>query len=305
MASIQEQIDANNASWAANAAARAALPAPAGPGVAAGQAAASQLPGYSTSIANIGGNIQNETAGILPEDVKYQLAQAAAERGVASGSPGGANTDADYLRGLGLTSLNLTNLGEQNLNAMLPNLPGYALSQNQNYYQNVQQSIEKQLQERLFSLQQQQAQQAQQQQQLALETARQGLAAGAGSYQAPRGGGATTGGVQQKFVDSLGGYTSGYTNPPAVGAIGGGTTIGGQVYYGSDVPGGGLSTATQIANQYSPYNSNIDGMAFNRGEQSAPYYDFESNTYGSDYGPDTLSNLGADNQSVWDSYFGA
>lgn len=88
-----------------------------------------QLPGYGASVANIGSNIQSETAGQLPEDVKREIAQAAAERGVATGQgAGGPNNNAAYLRALGLDSLNLTNMGQQNLTSFLPTLPGAAVA---------------------------------------------------------------------------------------------------------------------------------------------------------------------------------
>ena len=60
---------------------------------------------------------------------------------MATGNPGGANTNAQYLQSLGLTSLNLTNQGQQNLENILPSLPGYSISQNPAYYENISQSL--------------------------------------------------------------------------------------------------------------------------------------------------------------------
>lgn len=57
-------------------------------------------------------NIQSALQGILPEDVQYQIAQKAAERGVGRGSPMGASTTADLMRALGLTSLQLQGTGQ-------------------------------------------------------------------------------------------------------------------------------------------------------------------------------------------------
>lgn len=63
-------------------------------------------------------NIASELGGNVPQDVVTQLAQRAAERGTATGigstSP---NTNAALLRALGLTSLDMTKLGQQELTA--------------------------------------------------------------------------------------------------------------------------------------------------------------------------------------------
>ncbi len=116
-----------------------------------GQRAASQLPGYSADVANIGSNITSETAGQLPADVIRALQQAGAERGIATGSPGSDNSNAAYLRALGLTSLDLTNMGQKNLTGFLPSLPGYELSQNPNFYVNPEQKYGRDLQSSVFS----------------------------------------------------------------------------------------------------------------------------------------------------------
>lgn len=60
-------------------------------------------PGYTDILRNI--------EGVLGPDLKRQLAQTAAERGVGIGSYGGANDASSLLRALGLTSLDLTNKG--------------------------------------------------------------------------------------------------------------------------------------------------------------------------------------------------
>ena len=56
-------------------------------------------------------NIQDLQHGVIPRDVVDRLIQSAAERGVATGSPGSANANAAYLRALGLTSLDLMGRG--------------------------------------------------------------------------------------------------------------------------------------------------------------------------------------------------
>lgn len=57
-------------------------------------------------------NIASALSGTVPQDVINQLAQSSAQRGVMTGSPTGASTNADYMRALGLTSTGLMNTGE-------------------------------------------------------------------------------------------------------------------------------------------------------------------------------------------------
>lgn len=68
-------------------------------------------------------NISDALSGQLGQDVIDQIANAAAERGVSSGSPLGASTNADYLRALGLNSLNLQNTGQTWLNSAVNRNP--------------------------------------------------------------------------------------------------------------------------------------------------------------------------------------
>lgn len=102
--------------------------------ISTGNAVNTQLPGYLSSLSSIGGNIASETSGQLPDDVIRQITQSAAERGVATGSPGSENSNAAMLRALGLTSLDLTQRGQSNLESILPKLPGAAISQNPAYF---------------------------------------------------------------------------------------------------------------------------------------------------------------------------
>lgn len=55
--------------------------------------------------------IMRNISGVVAPDVKRQIGQAAAERGVGIGSYGGANDASGFLRALGLTSQQLTNTG--------------------------------------------------------------------------------------------------------------------------------------------------------------------------------------------------
>jgi len=84
-----------------------------------GQSAAlnARIPNAPALEAASSANIQSELAGELPADVLANLRQAAAERGVATGTVGSPNSNAAYLRALGLTSLDLTRMGQQELSA--------------------------------------------------------------------------------------------------------------------------------------------------------------------------------------------
>ena len=146
-----------------------------------------QLPGYNTAIANIGQNVASETAGELPEDVIRQIQQGAAERGVATGTGGSANNNAAYLRALGLTSLDMTQRGQQSLLAQLPALPGAQISQNPSFYVNPMQQYEADLQKAIYAAAPNPAQAAA----AALGAAKAGYGTGVGS--SAGGGGATPG----------------------------------------------------------------------------------------------------------------
>ncbi len=57
---------------------------------------------------NIGAALRGEVGA----DERYNIARAAAERGVGTGSPAGANANADYLRALGLSQRDVMNQGQ-------------------------------------------------------------------------------------------------------------------------------------------------------------------------------------------------
>ena len=98
------------------------------------QAVYNQLPNYSGSLANVGANINSETAGQLPQDVVNQLTQQAAERGIATGTAGSANMNANLMQALGLNSLALTQQGQQNLEGILPTLAGNSVAKDTSLY---------------------------------------------------------------------------------------------------------------------------------------------------------------------------
>lgn len=81
------------------------------------------LPGYQNMVGADVGNIQSNLAGRLSPDVISILQQQAAERGVQTGAPGSPNTDAAYLRALGLTSLQLQQLGHSQLTEAMQRTP--------------------------------------------------------------------------------------------------------------------------------------------------------------------------------------
>lgn len=81
------------------------------------------LPGYAGMSAADSANIQRNLAGSLAPDVISLMQQQAAERGIATGAPGSPNTDAAYLRALGLTSLQLQQLGHTQLTEAMQRTP--------------------------------------------------------------------------------------------------------------------------------------------------------------------------------------
>lgn len=81
------------------------------------------LPGYSDMVAKRSSNTGELLAGKVPGDVLNQIIQAGAERGILTGSPGGANANAAWLRALGLTSLGLQQQGSQNLSQSISDTP--------------------------------------------------------------------------------------------------------------------------------------------------------------------------------------
>lgn len=81
------------------------------------------LPGYQAMVGKSSENIGENLEGIVPKDVIDLMTQQAAERGIATGAPGSPNANAAYLRALGLTSMGLQQLGEQQLTAAVGRTP--------------------------------------------------------------------------------------------------------------------------------------------------------------------------------------
>lgn len=76
---------------------------------------ASAIPNYAGLTQKSSQNIASELGGQLPTDVVNTIIQNAAERGIMTGSPGSPNSDAAMMRALGLSSLNMTEMGQKDL----------------------------------------------------------------------------------------------------------------------------------------------------------------------------------------------
>lgn len=74
-----------------------------------------RIGGYDDMAAASSANILSNLRGEIPDDVKYLIGQNAAERGIARGVSGSDFSNTDYLRSLGLTSLDLKRQGETGL----------------------------------------------------------------------------------------------------------------------------------------------------------------------------------------------
>lgn len=81
------------------------------------------LPNYGAMTGQSSNNILSLLKGQVPPDVANQIAQMAAERGVATGSIGSPNSNTALLRALGLTSLGLQQQGEGELTGAIGRTP--------------------------------------------------------------------------------------------------------------------------------------------------------------------------------------
>lgn len=72
-------------------------------------------PGFASVLSNLQGQV--------PADVANRIAQTAAERGVSTGTIGSPNANAALLSAMGLTSLDLQSLGQQQYGALLGHFP--------------------------------------------------------------------------------------------------------------------------------------------------------------------------------------
>lgn len=91
------------------------------------QANQARIPGAAGLEQQSSNIIGQELKGQLPSDVLAQIQQQQAERGVASGVAGSPNTNAAYLRAIGLTSIGQQQQGEQNLSSAYARNPAAPL----------------------------------------------------------------------------------------------------------------------------------------------------------------------------------
>lgn len=83
-----------------------------------------EIPGVSGLISGTTGNISDELAGKVPQDVINLLSQHSAEMGAGRGmGPMSPSTNAGYLRALGLTSLGQEQRGAADLNSLMGAVP--------------------------------------------------------------------------------------------------------------------------------------------------------------------------------------
>lgn len=83
-----------------------------------------EIPGVSGSIGASRAGIDTLLSGQVPADVIQQLQQQAAEIGAGRGmGPMAPNTNAGYLKALGLTSLGMKQQGREGLNALMTSVP--------------------------------------------------------------------------------------------------------------------------------------------------------------------------------------
>lgn len=98
-----------------------------GAGAASGAGAAANLntvlPGATAGLEQGLGVATQDLTGQLPADVIAQIQQGAAERGVGTGTNGSPNSNASYLKALGLNSLDLQNTGIKDLSTVIGSTP--------------------------------------------------------------------------------------------------------------------------------------------------------------------------------------
>lgn len=81
------------------------------------------LPLYDAMTLQSSNNIMDQISGRAPDDVVDMLIRRGAERGILTGTTGSMNNDAALLRALGLNSLDMMKMGEQNLTNAINRTP--------------------------------------------------------------------------------------------------------------------------------------------------------------------------------------
>lgn len=81
------------------------------------------IPNYAALTSTASGNTMQQLNGQVPTDVINLLTQQAAERGITGGMPASPNSNAAYLRALGLTSIGQQQAGMSNLHQLTADAP--------------------------------------------------------------------------------------------------------------------------------------------------------------------------------------
>lgn len=81
------------------------------------------IPNYAALTRTASGNAMQQLTGEVPQDVISELLTGAAERGITGGMPGSPNSNAAYLRALGLTSIGQQATGMANLHQLTADAP--------------------------------------------------------------------------------------------------------------------------------------------------------------------------------------
>ena len=81
------------------------------------------LPGYANMVGQRSENALSMLKGQIPDDVITQISQGAAERGIMGGMPSSPNSNAAYLRALGLTSIDMMGEGSKQLSQSIADTP--------------------------------------------------------------------------------------------------------------------------------------------------------------------------------------
>lgn len=81
------------------------------------------LPGYAGAVNQRSTNTQQMLQGQLPQDVVAQISQQAAERGIGGGGGAAPNSNAAFLRALGLSSLDMMGHGSKELSTSIADTP--------------------------------------------------------------------------------------------------------------------------------------------------------------------------------------
>lgn len=91
-----------------------------------GQAVApylANLPNYANMVGQRTENIGQQLEGELPQDVLNQIMQRGAERGIMTGASGSNNSNSAMLQALGLSSLQMQQMGSQGLTQAIADTP--------------------------------------------------------------------------------------------------------------------------------------------------------------------------------------